>query len=105
MDKVNPWEILNYRRKIKRLEETGVVESMKLLKRVREMQLSTKMLACTEFPRTLVWISHRIKKDSETNEQKIKLLQMCKYLTKEWKDLFEKERKEKESKNGHHADE
>ena len=34
-DKANPWEVLGYRRKIKKFEETGIVESMKLLKRVR----------------------------------------------------------------------
>lgn len=46
-DKTNPWEVLSYRRKIKKFDETGIVESMKLLKRVREMGLTTKMLACT----------------------------------------------------------
>ena len=53
------------------------------------MKLSTKMLTCTEFPRTLVWITHRLKKENDKNEQKLKLLQMCKYLTKEWKEQFE----------------
>ena len=55
----DPWEVLELRRKIKRFNKTGVEESMKILKRVRNMKLDNKMLQCSEFPRTLLWVSNK----------------------------------------------
>ena len=56
---------------------------MKLLKRVRNLKLDNKMLKCTEFPRTLIWVSSRISEAED--EQSKKLNKMVKYLTKEWR--------------------
>lgn len=43
----NPHEILVLRRKIKKFSDTGVQETMKILKTVRSMNLDNKMLRCT----------------------------------------------------------
>lgn len=57
---------------------------MKILKKVRNMKLDNKMLQCTEFPRTLLWVSHRTSGSEDENTKK--LYKMCKFLFKEWKD-------------------
>lgn len=44
---INPHDILAYRRKIKEFEHTGIQETMKILKTVRQMNLDNKMLRCT----------------------------------------------------------
>lgn len=37
--KINPYEIVDIRRKIKKYEETGIQETMKLVKKLREWKL------------------------------------------------------------------
>jgi hypothetical protein len=44
---VNPYDLLPYRRKIKKFDETGLTETMKLLKSVREMKLDNAVLQAT----------------------------------------------------------
>lgn len=82
--KTNPYELLNYRRKIKRFEETGITDSMKLIKTVREMKLDNNILKATEFPRVLLWVVKKI--GNSEDENKVKLSKMCKYLFKEWRE-------------------
>jgi hypothetical protein len=58
---INPYEILQQRRKLKLYKKTTPVECMKILKKIREMNLDNKMLIATELPRTLVYIANRTK--------------------------------------------
>jgi hypothetical protein len=44
---INPFDILNYRKKLKQFDQTGITECMKILKTVREMKPDNKMLKCT----------------------------------------------------------
>jgi hypothetical protein len=44
---INPYDLLPYRRKIKKFDETGITETMKLLKTVREMKLDNNILKAT----------------------------------------------------------
>lgn len=61
----SPWEILSYRKLIKNYQKTGVSETMKILKKVRDMNLNkeidSKMIAYTEFTKSLLYISNRLK--------------------------------------------
>lgn len=84
---INPHEILVFRRKIKRFSDTGIQETMKILKTVRSMNLDNKMLRCTEFPRVLLWVASKLK--SSEDESKVKLLKMCKFLFAEYKKQLE----------------
>lgn len=80
----NPWDILAFRRKLKKFEAYDLKDSIKLLKKVKEMNLSTKMLKATEFTRTLKWI---IIKTDDASEEKLKLFNhLCRYLFKQWKN-------------------
>lgn len=45
--KINPYELIEMRRKIKKYEDTGIQETMKLVKKLREMSLDPKMLQLT----------------------------------------------------------
>ena len=84
----DPWQVLELRRKLKRYNKIGVEESMKILKKIRNMKLDNKMLQCTEFPRTLLWVANRT---SETQDEGTKkLYKMCRFLFKEWKEQLHK---------------
>ena len=44
MSSPSPWDVLQLRKMIKKYEKTGVAETMKLLKKLRDMQLDNKMI-------------------------------------------------------------
>ena len=56
---------------------------MKILKKVREMNLPNKMLIATEFPRTLIYVANKTRESD--NEDVKKMNKMCRYLAKEWR--------------------
>jgi hypothetical protein len=56
---VNPFDVLQQRRKIKNYKKTTAIECMKILKKIREMNLDNQMLIATEFPRTLIYVAKR----------------------------------------------
>jgi hypothetical protein len=93
--KINPYEIVEMRRSIKKFEEVGVQETMKIVKKLREMKLDNEMLVLTECPRTLLYVTNRLK-NVEADDPKHTLLRMCKYLYKEWKQQFHKPTKNEE---------
>ena len=61
MSSVNPWEVLDLRRKIKNYHKRGVTESMKALHKLRSLGLTRKLIMSTEITRTLVWVSNKTK--------------------------------------------
>ena len=80
---VNPYDILQQRRKLKHWKKTSPIECMKILKKVRELNLNNKMLIATEFPRTLIYVANRTRESD--NEDVKKMNKMCRYLAKEWR--------------------
>jgi hypothetical protein len=56
---------------------------MKILKKVREMNLPNKMLIATELPRTLIYVANKTRESD--NEDVKKMNKMCRYLAKEWR--------------------
>lgn len=81
MSKVNPWEVLELRRKIKNYASSGYVEGMKSLHRLRSLGLDAKMIVATEVTRTLVWACSRTK-DNADDEEKRKFNVMLRFLIK-----------------------
>ncbi len=61
---IDPWEVLKLRKKFKNYKEPTVAEAMKTLKKVRDLNMDTKMLIATEFPRTVCWVA----KNTENSE-------------------------------------
>lgn len=57
----DPFEVLKLRRRLKAYKKSSTTDTMKLLKRIREMKLDNKMLITTEIPRTLIYIANRTK--------------------------------------------
>jgi len=77
---VNPYEILQQRRKLKNWKKTTPVECMKILKKVRDMQLENSILIATEIPRTLIYVANRTRESQ--NEDIKKMNKMCRFLAK-----------------------
>lgn len=99
--KVNPYEVVEMRRQIKNYEGVGVQEAMKVVKKLREMKLDNEMLVLTECPRTLLYVTNRLK-NVPADDPKHTLLRMCKYLYKEWKMQFQKNLKTADNKEEKH---
>lgn len=87
MSKVNPWEVLNLRRKIKKFETTGIIEAMKCLHRLRSLGLDRDMIIATEVSRTLIWACQRTKDNTE-DEDKRKFNVMLRFLIKEYRKVL-----------------
>lgn len=81
MSKVNPWEVLELRRRIKNYQNSGFIEGMKSLHRLRSLGLDAKMIIATEVTRTLVWACNRTKDHTE-DEDKRKFNVMLRFLIK-----------------------
>lgn len=80
---VNPYEIVQHRRKLKLWKKTTPIECMKILKKVRELNIDNKMLIATEFPRTLIYVANRTRESKDEDIKKMN--KMCRYLAKEWR--------------------
>ncbi len=81
MSAVNPWEVLALRKKIKKYENLGFPEAMKILHSLRKLNLDKNMLVNTEVTRTLVWACNKTKEHTE-DEEKRKFNVMLRFLIK-----------------------